>query len=404
MLTVCPECNLQISSKAVVCPHCGYPLKQTKKPPAKRRRLPNGFGQISEIKGRNLAKPFRAMITTGIGPNGRPICKVLKPEGYFKTYNEAYTALIEYNKNPYDMEKSMTVGELYKIWSEKHFATLANKSRQRTVESAWKYCSTVYDVPVKDIRAHHIRECADEGYVIRHGEKRFPTAIVRETIKTTFNQMLDYAVECELTDRNYARTLDINRFSAKKYEVQQEHIPFTDEEIQILWDNREKYKYIDLVLVQCYGGWRPQELGLIELANVNISEGWIKGGMKTIAGTGRIVPIHSKIKNIIEKWYEEAQSLGSKYLFNISDSQSDDQFMSYYRFRNRFTIIKTQFNLNLEHRCHDGRKHFVTMAKKYNVDEYAIKYIVGHAIKDITERVYTEREVKWLQNEIEKIK
>ena len=29
----------------------------------KRMRLPNGFGQISEIKGKRLRKPFRAMIT-----------------------------------------------------------------------------------------------------------------------------------------------------------------------------------------------------------------------------------------------------------------------------------------------------------------------------------------------------
>ena len=28
MLTTCPECELQISSKALVCPHCGFPLKK----------------------------------------------------------------------------------------------------------------------------------------------------------------------------------------------------------------------------------------------------------------------------------------------------------------------------------------------------------------------------------------
>lgn len=44
------------------------------------------------------------------------------------------------------------------------------------------------------------------------------------------------------------------------------------------------------------------------------------------------------------------------------------------------------------------------MAKKSNVDEYAIKYIVGHHISDITEKVYTQRSHEWLKNEIEKIK
>lgn len=44
------------------------------------------------------------------------------------------------------------------------------------------------------------------------------------------------------------------------------------------------------------------------------------------------------------------------------------------------------------------------MAKRYNVDEYAIKYMVGHTIGDITEKVYTQRELSWLRDEIEKIK
>ena len=43
------------------------------------------------------------------------------------------------------------------------------------------------------------------------------------------------------------------------------------------------------------------------------------------------------------------------------------------------------------------------MAKKYNMDEFAIKRLVGHHISDLTERVYTQRSIDWLKNEIEKI-
>lgn len=28
MLIVCPECSLQVSDKAFVCPHCGFPMKK----------------------------------------------------------------------------------------------------------------------------------------------------------------------------------------------------------------------------------------------------------------------------------------------------------------------------------------------------------------------------------------
>ena len=79
----------------------------------KHMKLPNGFGQISKLK-KPLRNPYRAMITVGTNANGRPICKLLKPKAYFKTYNEAYMALMDYHRNPYDLEAAgMTLGELY---------------------------------------------------------------------------------------------------------------------------------------------------------------------------------------------------------------------------------------------------------------------------------------------------
>ena len=76
MLIQCPECELNVSDKALACPHCGCPMTKNIKASSvrarhnKRRRLPNGFGQISEIKNRNLRKPFRAMVTVGKNDNG----------------------------------------------------------------------------------------------------------------------------------------------------------------------------------------------------------------------------------------------------------------------------------------------------------------------------------------------
>ncbi len=58
--------------------------------------------------------------------------------------------------------------------------------------------------------------------------------------------------------------------------------------------------------------------------------------------------------------------------------------------------------MNPKHRAYDGKMHFVTMAKKYGIDEYAINDIVKHSITDITQKVYIQR--KMLKKEIEKIK
>ena len=403
MLIECPECKQQISTSATACPHCGYPLKKAKKPSHKRRRLPNGFGQISEIKGRNLSKPFRVMVSTGKDENGRPVCKILKPVGFFATYNDAYSALMEYHKSPYSLETSLTFQQLYEQWSAKHFASLKSDSSRRTIEMAWSYCSELYQMPLRDIRARHLKSALENGVYVVHGIPRHTTPIIRERMKILFNQLYDYAIEYELIDKNYARTFKVSKDDRKATDVpEKEHMPYTDWEMETLWANRAEYPYIDMILIQCYSGWRPQELCLLEIRNINLSAGTMQGGMKTRAGIDRIVPIHSRIRPIIEKKYQEALELGSRYLFNCTDGT--DMAMTYDKFYQRHKSIVKKLYLNDQHSCHDGRKHFVTQAKKYQVDEYAIKRIVGHEISDITEKVYTQRDLEWLRAEIEKIK
>lgn len=410
MLIKCPECELQVSDKASTCPHCGFPLQPNIKPRKprnknnKRRRLPNGFGQISEIKNRNLRNPFRAMISVGKDANGRPICKPLKPESYFPTYNDAYAALVEYNKNPYDLEPSITVKELYEKWLPEHEKTVKST---RAIESAWSYCTAVYDMRVKDLRARHVKGCMEEGTSTYRGETRTPSASMKNQIKSLFNLMLDYALEYELVDRNYSRTFNLSEETIKEIvTVKQEHIPFTDEEMDLLWQHVDDKMMVDVLLIQCYSGWRPQEIGLLELKDVDLVNWTFSGGMKTDAGTGRVVPIHSRIRHLVERKYKEAQELGSLYLFNYTSPSArlKSTALTYARYQKCFEMIRDELKLNPEHRPHDGRKHFVTMAKKYKLDEYAIKYMVGHKISDITEKVYTQREFEWLKEEMEKIK
>lgn len=413
MLMKCPECELQVSDKAISCPHCGYPLNtqgvslKKKRTSNKRRRLPNGFGQISEIKNQNLRNRFRVMVTVGKSPTGKPICKPLKPQSYFPTYNDAYEALVKYNKNPYDLDDAITVEKLYERWSELYFNTLRSKASVRTITSAWSYCSSIYNMRAMDIRARHVKHCMDNGIAVVNGVEKTPTAGVKTRIKSLFNLMLDYALEYEIVDRNYARTFNISDDILKeKEQTRRGHIPFTDDEIKTLWDNVCSIQYVDVVLIQIYSGWRPQELGLLEINNVNLDDWTFLGGMKTEAGKDRIVPIHSKIRPLVKRKYEEALAIGSKYLINCVDAKTHTNSLkfTYDKYKVRFDNIIKQLHLNEQHRPHDPRMHFVTSAKKSRVDEYAIKYIVGHSIADITERVYTEREINWLKEEIEKIK
>ena len=75
--------------------------------------------------------------------------------------------------------------------------------------------------------------------------------------------------------------------------------------------------------------------------------------------------------------------------------------MTYDKYRSRFN--KVMKRLNLKHYPHETRHTFITQAKACAVDEYILKLIVGHAIADITEKVYTHRTIEQLKNEMKKI-
>lgn len=406
MLTKCPECDLPVSDKALNCPHCGYPLmtssnNHARRKPNKRRRLPNGFGQISELKGLNLRKPFRAMVTIGKTDEGKPICKLLKPEAYFETYNDAYQALMKYNKDPYIFGSNITVLELYEKWSEQHFKEVSNGAAI-TTRAAWKYCKSIENIKLSELRGRHIKYCIEEGSYESNGKIKHPSANMKTVIKVMLNQMLDYALEYELIDKNYARGITISKEDKKAMvEKRESHIPYTDAEMELFWNNIGSNEIIDAILIQCYTGWRPKELEIMKLSDVDLEQGIMTGGVKTKAGKGRIVPIHSRIYDLVVKRYNDSLEKGSEYLFTMNGR---GKMLIHVKFDWNLRTVKAELGLNENHRPHDGRAHFVTQAKRYGMDEYAIKRIVGHEIKDITENVYTTRDITWLKTEIEKIK
>lgn len=397
MIIKCPECQLQVSDKALACPHCGYPLTPTSEPRKqrksnKRRRLPNGFGQISEIKGRFLRKPFRALVTIGKNEEGKLIIKPLKPESYFATYNDAYEALAEYNRHPYDLSQGIKVKDLYEKWLKEYSNGISEKTI-KNIKSVWPRCSAISEMPIQEVRTRQCKSCVEtsDSYHVQKQTKRL------------LKRLFDYAMQYELTDRNYAQAVLINgEVIQETKEKAQDHIAFTDEELNILWNNLE-YPYVKAVLIQCYMGWRPLELCILRLNDVDIENWIIIGGMKTEAGKGRRVPVNEKIRGLVKEAFEIAKAEGSETLFICKDSKSKSIKMTYDKYRDRFDKIIEDLKLNSEHRPHDPRKTFVTLCKKAGVDEYAIKYLAGHYIKDLTERVYTDREIEWLRAEISKI-
>lgn len=372
-------------------------------------RRANGTGNIYKMKGGKRRKPWRVRVTVGweLNPKTGRCKQNLKTLGYYASRAEAEAALGAYQECPYDLNtKDITFKELYEQWTEDYFKKLTSISSERTITSAYRYCSGLYNMKMRDIRIYHLQECMDKGYIIpdrgkEKGQKRYASACTKGRIKSMFNLMFDWAYAREIVDRNYARAFELDKETKiKQVREKRKNTIFSNEEIDLLWKNVDKIAFVDMVLCGIYSGWRPQELAILKIKDIDLELQVMYGGMKTDAGKDRCVPIHPLIQPLIEKRYAEAKELGSNYLFNDINGQQGI-YMTYDKYRGRFNKVVER--LQMDHHPHETRHTFITKAKRVRMEEYILKRIVGHAINDNTEKTYTHREIEELKAEMRKI-
>lgn len=372
-------------------------------------RRANGTGNIYKMKGGKRRKPWRVRVTVGweLNPKTGRCKQNLKTLGYYASRAEAEAALVAYQECPYDLNtKDITFKELYEQWTEDYFKKLTSISSERTITSAYRYCSGLYNMKMRDIRIYHLQECMDKGYIIpdrgkEKGQKRYASACTKGRIKSMFNLMFDWAYAREIVDRNYARAFELDKETKiKQVREKRKNTIFSNEEIDLLWKNVDKIAFVDMVLCGIYSGWRPQELAILKIKDIDLELQVMYGGMKNDAGKDRCVPIHPLIQPLIEKRYAEAKELGSNYLFNDINGQQGI-YMTYDKYRGRFNKVVER--LQMDHHPHETRHTFITKAKRVRMEEYILKRIVGHAINDNTEKTYTHREIEELKAEMRKI-
>lgn len=372
-------------------------------------RRANGTGHIFKIKGGNRRRPWRVRVTVGweLDELTGKSKQIVKTIGYYATRREAESVLNEYLDDPYNIDgKDMTLEELYEAWSESYFPTLSGVSSVRSVTSAYKYMHSIYKMRVRDIRVRHLEGCIEDAYIIPDrgkdkGQKRIATAETKARMKSVFNLMFDYAVRYDIIKTNYARNFELGRDNSEQRRRERRPISiFSNDELSALWNHVADYKFADMVLIGIYTGWRPQELSILKVKDVDLAGNTFFGGLKTDAGKNRYVPIHPLIKELVARRYKEAVELESDYLFNDLDGQQGT-YMTYDKYRRRFD--KVMQKLGMTHHPHETRHTFSTLAKSYGMRDDIRKLIMGHAIIDFTDRVYTHPLLEELHAEMAKV-
>lgn len=62
----------------------------------------------------------------------------------------------------------------------------------------------------------------------------------------------------------------------------------------------------------------------------------------------------------------------------------------------KFEKIIEQLEMNKEHKPHDTRHTFATMIDRTSANKLCIKRILGHASKDIADKVYIHKDIQEL--------
>lgn len=344
-------------------------------------KAPNGYGCVYKLSGKRR-RPFAARITTGWTDEGKQLYRNLS---YHKTRPEAMIALAEYNKNPYSMEAAtVTFSGIFEKWFEQKFnkkskSSKTSKSSINGYNAAYKLSESLYDVKFVDIRKPHMQAVVDAC------ERGYET--IRK-IKILFNQLYKYALEADIVSKDYSKFVEIG-----ENESESTRTPFTQEEIDKLFENVERMDFIDTVLIMIYTGLRIGELLLIKTVNVDIANRTMKGGLKTEAGKNRIVPINKKILPFVAK----RQAEGREFLVVNEDKQMT--YWNYYE--EKWKILMEQ--LELDHKPHDCRHTFATLMDNAGANRVSVKRIIGHASKDIIDKVYTHKDIEELKKAVDLI-
>ncbi|NMA31990.1 MAG: site-specific integrase [Candidatus Methanofastidiosa archaeon] len=351
---------------------------------------PNGYGSVYKAKGRRR-KPWVARVTTGWttaiatkGKNkGKEVPRQLRQIiGCFTTKQEALDALALHRISPVSPKANMTLGEIYREWSENKYKNIS-KSTENNYRAAWNYLKTMEGAKFKDLRTTHwqniINRCVADNL----------SQSTLKKIKTVAVMLCRYGMQNDIINKNYAEYTTLPKDKKREQEI------FTDAHIKKMFDNAETVPWVDTILIMIYTGMRISEMLALTKFSVDLQEKIIVGGLKTEAGKGRIIPIHPKIFPFIKKWYaKNGEAL-------ICRENGKKMSAKYYR-ENYYYPVLEQLEIKrlTPHTC---RHTFASLMARAKAEPLHIQRIIGHTDYAFTANKYTHPEIIELRKAIEKI-
>ena len=204
-------------------------------------------------------------------------------------------------------------------------------------------------------------------------------------IKNLWGHLDRFALEMDIINRCFSELLTSDPIPETT------RLPFSKEEIKTVWEHQSD-PWVDTVLIMLYSGWRISEFLNLKPEDVDLKEGTMKGGIKTKAGKNRIVPIHPKIRPLVERRLAEG---GPRLICYNGKPFNQTQYRTFW------AEIMTALKMN--HTPHECRHTFETQLDSAGANRKCIDLLMGHVSKDTGNRVYNHKTLDELKATVELI-
>lgn len=329
------------------------------------KRNPNGYGCVTKLSG-NRSRPWVVKVTIyDEEGNGNQV-----PIDYAETEEKGNILLAQYNNNPWNIDRNkITLVDLYQRWAKIQLPKLG-KSSQSSLRSAFKHCSKYYGKKYRTLRAYQMQDCIDNcGYGYS----------TQAAIKNLWGHLDRFAFELDIIDKMYSQLTTAPPIPETT------RTPFTDEQIEALW-KLEGDSRVDTVLIYLYTGFRLTELLGMKTEYINTKDWYFQNGIKTASGKGRIVPIHERIKPLVQRFIDQ----NNTYFFSYNGKKFS-QTNYYNQYWNK--VMKM---IDADKTPHEARHTFETNLDNAKGNRKCIDMLMGHKSKDVGNRVYNHKTIDQL--------
>jgi len=305
---------------------------------------------------------------------------VKKAVGYYATKKEAIEALDAYNVDPYALGEDQTLNTIFEQWI-KEYENIAVPKTVKVYTYTWKLWKPFFDRTVRSIRASELQILMDTI------DK---TPSTKAAMKKVITNVFEFAIKNDMALKNPGTYLYVP--SRNQDEAKRPHIPYTDTEIQLLWDHQEDdMAALQLILIYC--GCRIGEIIGLDTADINTEEKtFLIRQAKTKAGI-RTVPIADKAFHLWERFLARG---GTRLI--VSDFGNEIKYQAI-----RVNWDRFNESIGIKHMPHDCRHTAITKMTAAGIDDRIIKKVVGHKANNVTVDVYTHFDMDELRDAVNRI-